>query len=195
MIFYRIHRLTLSLISTMWNKLVMRCNCIHYGKRFRSCGTIYYRNGGGVIQLGNDVNINSHLIADPIGGQTKTILIVGKNGKLVIGDRVGISNASLFATNEIIIEDDAVIGAGCKIYDSDFHSVIANNRLNGNINIPSATVRICSRSFIGGHAIILKGVTIGEGAVVAAGAVVTKNVPANEIWGGNPARYIKQIMQ
>lgn len=194
MLFFRIHRLLLSVFTTLWNKLIMLLSSVHYGKNFRSCGFIYYRNGG-KIKLGSGVNINSNLIADPIGGQTKTILVSGSNGKLVIGDRVGISNAAIFATKEIIIENDVVIGAGCKIYDSDFHSVIASNRLNGNTNIPLSSVRICERAFIGGHAIILKGVTIGEGAVVAAGAVVTKDIPANEIWGGNPAVFLKKIDQ
>jgi acetyltransferase-like isoleucine patch superfamily enzyme len=46
--------------------------------------------------------------------------------------------------------------------------------------------------FIGGHALILKGVTIGDEAVVAAGSVVTKNVPSGEIWGGNPAKPLRQ---
>ena len=54
-------------------------------------------------------------------------------------------------------------------------------------------VKIGRRSFIGGHSIILKGVSIGEQAVVAAGSVVTKSVPANEIWGGNPKKKKKKI--
>lgn len=141
------------------------------------------------------MNVNSHLISNPIDGQTKTIFVVGSDCRLTIGNKVGISNAAIFATNEIIIEDDVVIGAGCKIYDSDFHSIVADYRLYGNTNIPSVPVKICRRSFIGGHTIILKGVTIGEGAVIAAGSVVTKDVPANEIWGGNPARFIKSIIQ
>ena len=47
--------------------------------------------------------------------------------------------------------------------------------------------------FIGGGSIILKGVTIGERAVVGAGTVVTKDIPAGEIWAGNPARFIRKL--
>lgn len=108
---------------------------------------------------------------------------------------MGISNTAFYAAHEIIVEDDAVIGAGCKIYDTDFHSTIAEYRLNGNTNVKGMPVRIGRRSFIGGHSIILKGVSIGEQAVVAAGSVVTKSVPANEIWGGNPAKFLKKIEQ
>lgn len=190
---YRIERGLLSLYSNFINKLVMIVCEIRYGKGFRSCGTILFRNYGGTIIIGDNVSINSHLIADPIGGQTRSILVVGEGGKLIIGNKVGISNAVFFAKDEITIGDEAVIGAGAKIYDNDFHSTIAEYRLNGNTNVPAKPIHIGKRTFIGGHSIVLKGVTIGDGAVIAAGSVVTKNVPANEIWGGNPAKFIKKI--
>ena len=47
--------------------------------------------------------------------------------------------------------------------------------------------------FIGARCLVLKGVTIGRGAMVGAGSVVTKNIPPCEIWAGNPAKYIKSI--
>jgi serine acetyltransferase len=194
-IVYRVERGVLSLVSNAINKLVMFLSGISYGKGFRSCGTILYRRYGGTMKIGKDVSINSHLVANPIGGQNKTVFCVTKGGKLIIGNRVGISNTAFYAAHEIIVEDDAVIGAGCKIYDTDFHSTIAEYRLNGNTNVKGMPVRIGRRSFIGGHSIILKGVSIGEQAVVAAGSVVTKSVPANEIWGGNPAKFLKKIEQ
>lgn len=46
---------------------------------------------------------------------------------------------------------------------------------------------------MGAHTIILKGVHIGKGAVIGAGSVVTKNIPENEIWAGNPAKFIKKV--
>ena len=49
--------------------------------------------------------------------------------------------------------------------------------------------------FVGTNCIIGKGIHIGEGAVIAAGSVVAKNIPANEIWGGNPAKFLKKIEQ
>ena len=52
---------------------------------------------------------------------------------------------------------------------------------------------IKNKSFIGGHSIILKGVTIGEGAVIATGSVVTRNIIAYDIWGGNPENFIKKV--
>ena len=54
-------------------------------------------------------------------------------------------------------------------------------------------VEIGPRAFIGGHTIILKGVTIGEGAVIGAGTLVAKDVPPYEVWAGRPAKRIKQL--
>lgn len=51
------------------------------------------------------------------------------------------------------------------------------------------------RAFVGGHRIILKGVTIGEGAVVGAGSVVTRSIPPNKVWAGVPARLIRRLEQ
>jgi len=59
--------------------------------------------------------------------------------------------------------------------------------------VPTKPIRICDKVWIGMNAIILKGVTIGEGAVVAAGAVVTKDVPPWTVAAGNPARVVKCI--
>ncbi|MCC6483663.1 MAG: hypothetical protein IT209_02355 [Armatimonadetes bacterium] len=60
-------------------------------------------------------------------------------------------------------------------------------------HVKMAPVRICDKAWIGARAIILKGVTIGEGAVIGAGSVVTKDVPAWCVAAGNPARVIRQV--
>lgn len=190
---YRIKRGLLSLYSNFVNKMVMSFSGINYGNGFHSCGTILFRKYGGTLTIGDCVGINSHLIADPIGGQSKTILCVCDGASLRIGNNVGISNACIFAQNDIFIDDEAVIGAGVKIYDTDFHSPNPEYRHNGNTHVNTAPVHIGKRAFIGGHSIILKGVNIGDQAVIAAGSVVTKNIPENEIWGGNPAKYLKTI--
>ena len=56
-----------------------------------------------------------------------------------------------------------------------------------------STVKIKNNVFIGAKYIILKGVTIGENSVVGAGSVVTKSIPANQIWAGNPAKFIRNL--
>lgn len=86
------------------------------------------------------------------------------------------------------------IGDGCLIG----HSVVMatlNHDLNPATrqNLTHKPIRLGRNVWVGAHATILQGVTIGDNAVIAAGAVVTKDVPANEIWGGVPAKHIRHI--
>ena len=72
------------------------------------------------------------------------------------------------------------------------YQVRKNNR---NDNVLSSEIRIKSGAFVGSRCIILKGVTIGEHSIIGAGSVVTKNIPNNEIWAGNPAKFIRSIQE
>ncbi len=121
--------------------------------------------------------------------------VVHPGARIRIGDDCGISNATLNAFASIEIEDKVKLGGGCRIYDSDFHPIDATLRLapDAILHTVSSAVRIERAAWIGAHSIVLKGVTIGRNSIVAAGAVVTKSIPPNEIWGGNPARPIRQI--
>lgn len=189
---YRLNRWISTLSATILNKLRMKIMGIKYGVRFQSCGCVTFAVLGGHMQIGDNVYINSKRIADPIGGQDRTIIQLN-NGNIQIGNRVGISNTAICSSNSIMIEDDVCIGAGCKIYDTDFHSAIAEYRLQGNSHVETAPVVIKEKAFIGGHSIILKGVTVGREAVVGAGSVVTSDIPDGEIWAGNPAHFIKKV--
>lgn len=126
------------------------------------------------------------------GGQKKTSLIA-EGGEISIGKNVGISNSTIYSRKNIIIEDNVMVGVNCVIYDTDFHSIYIEDRLNENINIIDKPVRIKSGAWIGGHSIILKGVTIGKNSVIGAGSIVTHDIPDNEVWAGNPAKYIKKF--
>lgn len=162
------------------------------GKGFKSCGNINLVVLRGKIKIGENVYINSHPLADPIGGQERTTFFL-TGGTICIGNHVGLSNTAICSSEAVTIEDYTCIGAGCKIYDTDFHSTDAQYRLSGNTNVKTGPVLIKERAFIGGHSIILKGVTIGKEAVIGAGSVVTCNVPDGEIWAGNPARFINRV--
>lgn len=182
------------------NKVLFRFTGVSYGKNINTFGLIRVRKAGRrteydgqMITLGNQVQLKSSFYINSIGGQTYTSFCVYDNGKIKIGNNVGISNSSLFARGCIEIEDDVWIGANCKIYDNDFHSVYYEERMNGNVGIKVKKVTIKKGAFIGAHCIVLKGVTIGEKSVVGAGSVVTKSIPNGEVWGGNPAKYIRSI--
>lgn len=175
------------------NRLYCAVHGVKVGRKFQVKGLLYIKNNGS-IQIGDGVRINSAAWANPIGCGDRTYIQIFSGGKLVVGNRCGISNCAITAAREIVIEENVMIGAGCKIYDTDFHSISLADRTNGwNQNIRCKPIRIKKGAFIGANTIILKGVTIGENAVLGAGSVVTKSVPDNEIWAGNPAKRIGTI--
>ncbi len=111
----------------------------------------------------------------------------GKN--LHIGKRVFINAGCKFQDQGgITIGDDVLIGHNCVIATLN-HAMDPNRRAD---MIP-APVRIGNKVWVGANATILQGVTIGDGAIIAAGAVVNKDVPPRAIVGGVPARIIKTI--
>jgi acetyltransferase-like isoleucine patch superfamily enzyme len=162
------------------------------GTRLNAAGYIRCHNYGRLI-LGNHVTLNSGPDRNYVGGDRRLSLWVGKNAELCIEDKVGISSSTIIAMNSITIREGTLIGGGCDIYDNDFHPVSMEDRQHRKGDIKMAPVIIGPWAFIGAHSIILKGVTIGKGAVVGAGSLVTCNIPDNEIWGGRPARFIKNV--
>jgi len=113
--------------------------------------------------------------------------------EVIIGDNVSINNAfSAIAAAKITIDNDVLIGVNCSIIDTDGHSLDVNNRNTGTPKV--AEVHISKNVFIGSNVSILKGVTIGENSIVGNSSVVTKNIPANVIAAGNPARIINNIL-
>ena len=185
------HNCFIKLYNKMYNLLYLKKNKILYGKNLTINGRL---NISGNISIGNNVTINSGKMYNKIGGQTNTFLITSNNGRIIIGDNVGISNSTVISHERVTIEDDVMIGGNCKIYDTDFHSIKYEHRIEKpDIHINKKKVLIKKGAFIGAHSIILKGVIIGEKSIVGAGSVVTKSIPDNEIWAGNPAKFIKKI--
>lgn len=179
--------------SSIFNKVVFRLRNIEYGNELLTYGRLFIR-GTGKISIGRNVIITSCRETNPIGGDVKTIFFAKGNGKIIIGNNVGISNASIVAINEIVIEDNVLIGGNCKIYDHDFHSLNFEERMISNeLGVKSAPITIKNGAFIGAHSIILKGVTVGEKSIIGAGSVVTKNIPDGEIWAGNPVKFIRKV--
>jgi acetyltransferase-like isoleucine patch superfamily enzyme len=133
-----------------------------------------------------------------------------QRGQMIIGDRVLINEGtSFYCTEGITIGNDVLISWGCTIVDSNMHSTDSQERANDtkdaskkfaehtlgkNIKwetINSAPIVIKDNVWVGFNSIIMKGVTLGKGAIVGAGSVVTKDVPDYAVVGGNPAKIIK----
>jgi serine acetyltransferase len=118
------------------------------------------------------------------------LLLTKPQPYLKIGNWVFIGrNTIIAAKNNIAIGDYTVIAPQCYIIDHE-HGFNANDFiLNQNSNIKSVTIgRDC---YLGAKAVVLAGVEIGDGSIIGAGSIVTKSVPAGEVWAGNPARFIK----
>lgn len=148
----------------------------------------------GKLIIGENFKANSGRIYNPIGGDTYLSLFVNKGAVLIIGKEVGISNSSILCSNMIKIGDNVIIGGSCRIWDTDFHSLDPLIRTRGADNdVNSSPIKIMDNCFIGGGSTILKGVTIGQNSIIGACSVVTKSIPANQIWAGNPAKFIRAL--
>jgi acetyltransferase-like isoleucine patch superfamily enzyme len=129
---------------------------------------------------------------------------IQKDGKCVVGDFTLLNGAIVMAEELVEIGSHCLISWGVGIADSDFHPLEPAQRLIDaqalapffkdrppRPKLKTAPVKIGDNVWIGMNAVILKGVIIGDNSVVAAGAVVTKSIPANTIAAGNPAVTVK----
>lgn len=188
-----INKLILITENTL-NKVRVHSNRVSIGRNSKITGLIYISNQG-IIQIGENVKINSSLLANPISNN-RCSLATTAAGKIFISDNVGMSGVTIYSASEISIGECSYIGANVKILDTDFHSLSHTDRyINGDQNIQTKPIKIAKNCFIGSDATILKGVTVGSNSIIAAGSVVTTNIPDNEIWGGVPARFIKTNIQ
>lgn len=149
---------------------------------------------GGELSIGKNIILRSGWRENYAGGgQQRCQIIVGDKGRCILGNNVGISNSTIVCMREIKIDDNVNIGVNCVIYDTDFHSCKYELRMNHNQGVITKPVHICEGVWVGGHCIILKGVTIGEHSVIGAGSVVNCDVPAEELWRGNPAVFVRKL--
>jgi acetyltransferase-like isoleucine patch superfamily enzyme len=169
-------------------------------RKVRSCGRnsviqgyVDARGGGNNIAIGDECTLQGLLVVE------------NDSAEIRVGNNVFIGAATVLdCAMRIELEDDVLVSYQCLLIDSNNHSNDAQLRRNDLPDvkhgrpynwkaIPSAPIRICRGAWIGARAIILKGVTVGEGAIVGAGSVVTKNVEPYTIVAGNPARVVRRL--
>ena len=180
------------MLNKLWNKIMRKRKEVQIVERINIRGRIFIHGKKKGIIIGNNVTLFSNENVNTTSGFNHIHLKSERVGALKIGNNVGISNSNIVAFNSVIIEDNVLIGSGVKIWDTDFHPVDYEKRIN-KVEPQTAPITIKEGAFIGACSIILKGVTVGSHSVVGAGSVVTHNVPDGEIWAGNPAKFIKRI--
>jgi acetyltransferase-like isoleucine patch superfamily enzyme len=156
--------------------------CDEVGALTRVRGRIAVRNSG-LIRIGSRVR----MWADPTPIELSTL----PGGELVIGDGTSINRGvCLCARAAVHIGRNCGIGNDVLVVDSDFHEVGHHSELRA--DVPAAVV-IGDSVWLAARSVVLKGVTIGEGAVVCAGSVVVTSVPPYTMVGGSPARAIRRL--
>lgn len=189
----KIERLFRNMLNLIKGKLACYIHKVDIGENSKIIGKPFIINRGKII-IRENVTVNSSYYNNPIGGQTFTTFWTRKKGCIEIGSNCKISNSTFVSENSIKIDSNVYIGGDCRIYDTDFHSINYSNRIKTiDDDIKTAPIIINSNVFVGANVTILKGVIIGRNSVIGAGSILTHSVPENEIWAGNPAKFIKKI--
>lgn len=178
------------------SSIIMKLNGVVIDTGFKSRGIPCVDISlGGSFFIGKNFRMNNGKKYNKIGRQQQCFFIVGKKGKLNIGNNVGISQTALICEKSISIGDDVMIGGNVVIYDTDFHPLdpILRKEQTNKLHTICKDVVIENNVFIGAHSTILKGVRVGENSIIGAGSLVSKSIPDNEIWGGNPAKFIRKV--
>ncbi|APA64693.1 acyltransferase [Maribacter sp. 1_2014MBL_MicDiv] len=116
--------------------------------------------------------------------------IWGKEFSIIIDDNVFIgSNCEFNISKKIVIGKDSMIASGCKFIDHNHSTELKPKKQR--MGDSKKEIILGEDVWLGVNVTVLEGVNIGNGAIVAAGAVVNKSIPPNEIWGGIPAKKIK----
>lgn len=189
---FRILRALQLLVVAAWTRVVTvlyrypvfrsRCECL--GKRLE-LERIPSITGPVKIFVGDDVRISGIISID--GGR------IFDAPEIRIGNRTFIGHGCTFLVGkEITIGDDVLIAGHCYLADYSAHPLEPDRRAAGEQVAPEKVrpIRVEKHAWLGRGAVILPGVTIGEGAVIGAGAVVTKDVPAGQICVGNPGKLL-----
>jgi hypothetical protein len=155
---------------------------------------IIQRHRGSRIALGDGLTLRSWPRSNPLAPTAPVVLSTRRaDAVLEVGANCGFTGTTLVAADRVVIGDRVLVGGNASIVDFDFHPLTPEARAE-NINAGTAApIVIEDDVFVGVDALILKGVTVGEGAVVGAGSVVTQDVSPRTVVAGNPATVVRTL--
>lgn len=172
-------------INKWYYEPLLRFRCHSVGKNLKTGGDFPLIEGSGRIILGDNVRI---------GPQGAWFLVrnLYECPELSIGDNTAINYRTVISVEQrVTIGSNCLIAEETKIFDNNSHGLHYEHRALTRTDVAPITIE--DHVWVGMNSIILKGVTIGRGAVIAAGSVVTKDVPPMTVVAGNPATVIKEI--
>ena len=178
----------LNVFSTYYNLLKLNSLGVVVGGKARFCGDVVFCiNRPSKVVFGKGLIITGGYSINALSPSERSCILVRKDTELIIGDNCGFSSICISVHDSIRI-------------DSNGHCInYLERRMEreckdwSKLNIDHAPIVIEDDVFIGACCIISKGITIGARSIVAAGSVVVKSIPADEVWGGNPAKFIKKV--
>ena len=186
--------LTLSKYYTFVFRIILYINDIKFGyglKTYKAIPRICINKKAKIVSIGNNVIFNNFT---DVSWYCKSSIYVAEEACFTMEDNSGMNGALVYCANCIKIGKFVNIGGGTRIIDTDFHNLDWRSRRDPAQNLKSKTAPIIIEDdvFIGTNCIILKGVTIGARSIIAAGSVVTKDIPSDSIAGGNPCRILRR---
>lgn len=154
--------------------------------------TLFNTFKGSNIQIADDVILG--FFPSPYFYNSYNHIDIRHGGGCYIKSKTVINNNFCLIANkcDIVIEENCFIGTNFKALNSDFHGLLVKDR-NNEQAIKNADINIGKNCFIGDNVTVLKGVSLGQNCVVAAGSVVTKSFAKNSLIAGNPAKFIREI--
>lgn len=192
----KVKSILLDSLSYIYINIIKSAHNIDIGNDFEIHGFPRILVNEGTISIGSRFRLNSGTYFNPIGRNQRSVLFVRNKGCIKIGNNVGMSSVAIVCEKSISIGNNVRMGGNVVIYDTDFHSLDPSERTvfpELKINIKRLPIEIGDNAFIGAHSTILKGVSIGKNSIIGAGSVVSKSIPSNEIWAGNPVKFIGKI--
>lgn len=181
-------------LSTLRSRTSLSWQGAVVGEGFYTSGPCFFKlRREGSIRIGNNVTFIADTRSNRVGLTNPVILETWGNGEIEIGDSSGGSSVVISSRSKVSIGKHVLLGGNVRIYDHDFHSLDSDVRQTSADQDQVRTKPVCIGDdvLIGVNSIILKGVHIGGRAIIGAGSVVTCDVPADEIWAGNPAKRLK----
>jgi acetyltransferase-like isoleucine patch superfamily enzyme len=186
-----LRHILITLIDTVLGWRARHSRAVQIGRGTTVAWRRLKRVSGNMLSVGEDSIIHAYISFEENGG------------KIHIGNRTFVGRSNLVCYRSLVIGDDVIMSWGITVVDHDSHSIEWTKRQHDVLDwgkgkknwahVAHAPVVIGNKVWVGFNVSILKGVMIGEGAVIGACSVVTRDVPPYSVAVGNPAKVIRSL--